>query len=301
MPTPKSIVPGAAMSISANTTYALPVGPYRVQASGAITFSSTVGGVFATLTGANAAPGVLTNGGFIRAASGLLVVAKKINQLIKSYANLVGRSNPVSYYRLGEQSGNNNYDWVGQNHLTKGSGVTLGTTGPLGDGNYAVTLDGTINGQSTLAGISPWLDQTAISFEAWIYNPAFGAGHEMIICCGNQGIYMSVTGGKLIQSIHTGVQGTNTQIATLSANTWYHVATTWETGDYIRLYVNGVEVPGDNPVVRTGALSGATGLYVGSFAGTALFWSGILDEVAFYFRKLTASEISSHYGARLVS
>jgi hypothetical protein len=274
-----------------------------VLASGAITFATTVGGSYSTLTGATAEPGVLLSGGFIKSSSAVqtrLVICKKIIQINKTYANLVGRSNPVSYWRFGESSGNTNYDAITRNNLTKGSGVTLAQPGPLGDGNYAVLLDGTINGQSQIAAINPWSGQTAISFEAWVYNPAWGAGHEMVICCGNQGIYMSVVGGKLIQSIHVGTQFTNTALASLSANTWYHIATTWTTGDYIRLYVNGVEVGGDNPTVRSGTLSAGTSLFVGSFGGTSLFFSGIVDEVAFFLRKLTAAEISNHYGARLV-
>lgn len=302
MPT-EAIVPGYTNTIAANTVYALPVGPYRVQADGIITFSSTVGGVYATLTGANAIPGVLTNGGFIQSSSIRLVVAKKVNQLIKSYANLVGRSNPLSYWRLGEQSGNTIYDWIGQNHLSKGSGVTLGTTGPLGDNNYAVTLDGTSNGVCSLVGPNTWSGGTALSFEAWIYNPGWAAGHEMVISLGGQGLYMSFDGAKLIMSIHTGTQRTNMAIpaAALVADTWYHIATTWESGDQLRLYVNGREISGDTPTIRTGALTSSANIYIGAFNGSSLFWSGIVDDVALYMRKLTATEVYDHWKARLVS
>jgi hypothetical protein len=303
MPT-ETIVPGAAQTIAANTVYALPVGPYRVQADGIITFSSTVGGSYATLTGANAIPGVLTNGGFIQAAGTRLVVAKKVNQLIKSYANLVGRANPLSYWRLGEQSGNTIYDWIGQNHLTKGSAVVLGTAGPLGDNNYAATLDGTINSVCSLAGVNSWSGGTALSFEAWVYNPAWAAGHEMVISLGGQGLYMSFDGAKIIMSIFLAAQFTNTATPAnaLVANTWYHVATTWESGDQIRLYVNGVALSGDTPTIRTGTLTaGSANINLGAFNGTSLFWSGILDDVALYMRKLTATEIYNHYAARLVS
>lgn len=303
MPYIDAIVPGRANSILANTTYALPVGSYRFQTNGIITFSSTVDGSFTTLTGANGAPGVLTTGGFVRASADRIVVAKKVTQLVKSYANLVGRSNPLSYWRLGESLGNTCYDYIGQNHLAKGSGVTLAQAGPLGDGNYAALFDGTSNAElTTSSGVNPWSGASSISFEAWVYNASWQAAtHEMIISLGAQGIYMSVSSTKLIMSIHLGSQFTNTALVALATNTWIHIACTWTSGDYLRLYVNGVEVAGDNPTVRTGTISSSANIFVGAFGGTALFYSGVLDEVALYLRKLTATEINNHYAARLVS
>lgn len=286
-----------------NIAYSLPSYPCRVLASGAVTFSATVGGSYSTLTGATAEPGVLVSGGFIKSSSAVqtrLVICKKIIQINKTYANLVGRSNPLSYWRFGESSGSTNYDAIARNNLTKGSGVTLAQPGPLGDGNYAVLLDGTINGQSQIAALNSWSGQAAISFEAWVYNAAWSVSHEMVVCCGTIGIYLSVEGGKPIMSIHTGTQLANKALVAISANAWHHIAGTWESGTYLHLYVDGVEVTGDLPTVRTGTLSSSASLYVGSFGGTALFNSGLVDEVAVYLRRLTAAEISNHYGARLV-
>jgi len=300
---PDTLQGGVLGVVLPNIAYALPAYPCRVLASGAITFASTVGGSYSTLTGATAEPGVLVSGGFIKSSSAVqtrLVICKKIIQINKTYANLVGRSNPLSYWRFGESSGSTNYDAVARNHLTKGSGVTLAQPGPLGDGNYAVLLDGTINGQSQVAALNSWNGQAAISFEAWVYNAAWSVSHEMVVCCGNVGIYLSVEGGKPIMSIHTGTQLTNKALVAISANAWHHLACTWASGEQLRVYVDGVEVAGDNNTTRTGTLSSSASLYVGSFGGTALFFSGIVDEVAVYLRKLTAAEISNHYGARLV-
>lgn len=301
MPTP-ALSGGLVTTMAASTPHAIPTGPYRLLADGAVTFATTVGGSYSTLTGATAEPGALVSGGFVQGASTRVVVLKKINSISSSYASLVGRSNPLSYYRLGEQTGSTLYDSVNTNNLTKGSGVTLGTAGPLGDSNLAVTLDGTVNGMGSVTGPNTWSGGTALSFEAWVYNAAWSASHEVIVSLGSTGIYMSVVAGKLIMSIHLGSQYTNTALPALAfvADTWYHVAVTWETGNQIRLYANGAELTGDTTTVRSGALSSSPNIYVGNFGGSALFYSGVVDEVAIYLRKLTASEIKNHYTGRLV-
>lgn len=297
MPT-TALVSGVPTLLEANTAYAIPVGPYRLLANLALTFSTTVGGVYAALTGANAEPGVLVSGGFIKAAAPATVVLKKTTKL-GTYAGLVAQANPTAYWRLGEQSGNVLYDSFGNYNLAKGSSVVLGVAGATGDGNYAVTLDGTINGiGSTSSGAAPQAGQSAISFEAWVNNPAWAAGHEMILSIGSIGIYLSVDTGGLTMSIHTGSQLVSKAVPVLSTAAWNHVAGTWESGDRIRLYINGALVVGDNNTTRTGTLSAAINLFLGAFNGTSLFYSGTVDEVAFFLRKLTAAEIAEHYAAR---
>lgn len=300
MSTP-ALMGGFVTGMAANTPHAIPIGPYRLLTNGVVTFATTVGGSYSTLSGANAEPGVLVSGGFIQGAAPRVVVLKKINSISSSYAALVGKSNPAYYYRLGEQTGTVLYDSVGANNLTKGSTVVLGTTGPLGDGNFAITLDGTVNSVSTLAAANAWSGASALSFEAWINNAAFGAGHEVVLSLGGQGIYMSFNGGKLIMSIFLVGQHTSLALTTTTGNAWHHIATTWASGDIIRLYVDGAAVTGDDLTVRTGTItSGSANINLGAFNGTSLFYSGIMDEVAIYTRKLTASEVKSHFSARLV-
>jgi large repetitive protein len=297
----EALTPGVTTTIQANIPYALPPGPHRVLFSTAsATYSSTVGGVYAALTTPNVEPGVLLDGGFVQNTAGgqRLVIIKKITRL-GTYAGLVAQANPLAFWRLNEKTGNTLFDSFGPYNLAKGSGVTLGTAGPLGDGNTAVTLDGTINGQgSTSSGANPWSGQAAISFEAWVFNAAWAATHEMAVSLGSLGIYMSVDTGSLTMSIHTGSQLVNKQITPMTANAWHHIAGTWASGGKIDLFVDGAAVAGDNVTTRVGTLSAGINFFVGSFGGTALFYSGIVDEVAVYLRKLSASEITSHFSAR---
>lgn len=291
---------GIVTAIAANTPYAIPLGSYRILSTVALTFCTTEGGVYSALMNGESEPGaLLTAGGFIKCASTASVVLKKIG-FKKNYPGLVGRSAPLSFWRFGEQSGNTLYDSAAANNLAKGSTLVLAAAGPLGDSSFAITLDGTVNGIASLTNsVDSWFGRTAISFEAWVNNPAWSASQEQIICLGSAGHYLSVTNAKLIMSIRTvASQYTNTAVAAMSAAAWHHVAGTWETGDYLRLYVDGVEVTGTDSTVRTGSLETSPNIYIGSFAAGSLFFSGTIADVALYLRKLTATEIMQHYGAR---
>jgi hypothetical protein len=296
----EALVSGTVMSLTAGTPYAVPPGPYRILANNALTYSTTVGGVYNALTGATAEPGALVSGGFIQCAAPSLVVAKRVNAL-DTYAALVSRSGPLAYFRLNESSGNTCYDYIGQQHLAKGSGVTLAQAGPLGDGSFAALFDGTVNAMcSTASGVNTWFGQAALSFEAWIFNAAFGASHEMIVSLGTLGMYMSVNNSNPFMSIFLAAQHTTRATTTnLAINTWHHLAATWESGDQLRLYANGVAVPVDNNTVRSGTLDNSPNYFVGVLGPNLLPFSGLIDDVAVYLRKLTAAEIMAHYSARM--
>ena len=76
----------------------------------------------------------------------------------------------------------------------------------------------------------------------------------------------------------------------LGTNVWYHVAATWD-GSTASIYVNGL-LDNDPPDSHTGSLgTDYRPLYIGGRYGADCF-DGILDDVRFYSRALTAEEIS---------
>ncbi len=91
--------------------------------------------------------------------------------------------------------------------------------------------------------------------------------------------------------------GLNTSVsitggATISTNTWYHVAATYD-GATAKLYVNGAEVASDTP---SGFVANVDGLLaIGCRSDLAYRWKGAADEVALYNSALAASDISAHY------
>lgn len=302
MPT-ESLPPGVVVTVPVNTPYSLPPGPcWFISSTVSVEYATTIDGAYTALVNPNVEPGNMFNGGFVRNVAGgqRLFLAKKITRL-DNYAGKVGQGNPLSFYRFNEQTGTIMYDSVNINHLTKGAAAVLGVTGPLGDNSFAVTFDGTINSVlGTSSGVNTWFGASAISFEAWINNPAFAAGHEMVISLGGLGEYMSIDTGRLIMSIFTSAQFTNRAINAMSAAEWHHVACTWQTGDQIRLYVDGAEVAGDNNTVRTGTLDNSPNIFIGAFNGGSLFFSGNIADPAIYLRKLSADEIRRHWSSRMV-
>lgn len=77
-----------------------------------------------------------------------------------------------------------------------------------------------------------------------------------------------------------------------SSNTWYHIVTVVdENSSTVKQYVDNVEVSSVN---YNGTLFGWDSLQVGR-QGDGLAWDGRIDEVRFYNRALTVSEIDTLY------
>lgn len=298
----EALTPGVYTGMVPDTPYAVPPGPHRVLTSVSnFSYSATVGGSYTALTNPNLEPGVLLDGGFIKntAVAPRFVICKKITRL-DTYASKVAQANPLVYWRLNEKSGTTLYDLIGTSNLSKGSTVTLDVTGPLGDGNTGITLDGTANSVSSLVGPNTWSGASAISFEYWVNNPAWALTHEVVLSLGGVGIYTSIQSGFPFVSIHTGTQYTTEAAVAISAGAWHHIVGAWESGDRTHLYVDGIEVATNNATPRTGTLSSSANYYLGAFNGSSLFYSGSMDDVALYLRKLSASEVKQHYSARNV-
>jgi hypothetical protein len=88
-----------------------------------------------------------------------------------------------------------------------------------------------------------------------------------------------------------GVWEFTSSAGTLAPGAWYHVAVTRNGGVY-RLYSNGQEVASK----EFGNLqTSATALRIGSTYTDALFFDGLIDEVAIYSRALSSAEIQGYY------
>lgn len=89
---------------------------------------------------------------------------------------------------------------------------------------------------------------------------------------------------------------------TLENGRWYHVVGSFD-GTNLHIYVNGVEVTGDQLNDGTGTIFQPNTVYsllVGKTCndcggGTAWYWAGSMDEVAVYPRALSSSEVAQHY------
>jgi hypothetical protein len=139
------------------------------------------------------------------------------------------------------------------------------------------------------------------TFSAWVKAPFFKSttqyifGHTSLPAYGNRiQLYTDDTSGNLdvgLGDSHTSALN----IQQLQANTWYHVALTWNAGAYA-VYVDGIQK-------TTGSYSGLTSLASYAHIGGSGYdtdpesWIGAIDEVKIWNRALTASELQTEYNS----
>lgn len=143
------------------------------------------------------------------------------------------------------------------------------------------------------------------SFEGWVKGPATQEGGGAIVAKGNGGneqFALDVVSGKYrFYARNSGGGAAVFQHPSIGPNgTWQHIALTLDcsTG-LMRMYVNGVDVGGATAPANLLNTSvyvsvGARRLSTGPFD---LNFEGLVDEVAFFTRALSASEVSQHYAA----
>ncbi len=216
----------------------------------------------------------------------------------------------VAYYPF---VGNAN-DWSGNNlhGVNYGGGVTL-TNGVIGNANSAYYFNGTGDistgiGAAFNCGTSPLITNisTAFSVSLWVNSAQTearsimgrhandsSAGWYLFKTANNKIVFMLDAPGAPAWSI--------TNNTAISNNVFYHIAATYnKTTGVACLYVNNVKIE------RTGLLSVVLPYYTASWNDEPLmigtFWSGgcnyfrgILDEVFFYNRDLSAMEVEQLY------
>jgi hypothetical protein len=196
-------------------------------------------------------------------------------------------------------------DQVGTNHLAVVRGAVMGQTGLLTyDRDRALQLDGS-SGYAHLAGADPLNGWEAVTLEGWVKGDGTWVNATKVFFnFGDQGHYLGLTS---ISTPHASLNIAGTQRAVSAASAvgvteTVHMAVTWRSGDYVRLYVNGVQVAVSG-ATYIGQLTAAStpNIGIGAFntSSPAQYTAGFHDEMAVYPFQLTASEIAAHYRARL--
>ena len=199
-------------------------------------------------------------------------------------------------------------DLTGRNTLTASS-LTYESGGTFsfnGSSNY-INLDNNIQAGYTSASYEFWCRPSALpgsgnyfqlyiqESSTWIALYNLGAGAFFGIDLNNGAGWFDNNGGS-----NTGARTT----ATLTANTYYHVAYSWN-GSAVSVYLNGnlqatvstlQAVNGRQNVTQLGA--GGTPRNIGSRGnGTANNWIGTIDNARFYNRALSAVEVQQNFNA----
>ncbi|OGK19984.1 hypothetical protein A2866_06240 [Candidatus Roizmanbacteria bacterium RIFCSPHIGHO2_01_FULL_39_8] len=261
MPSSGNVCVATSGSLSINTWYYV-----------ALTFTNSTTGCTLYINGQSVAAGA--SGGFggatgstIRLWSGNAGSIRygdqiRIYDYVRSQAQILweyNRGAPSAYWKLDECQGSTTYDSSGNSlsgTIYPGSGgetsigdcntsSTMWGSGQPGKWNYALDFDGT-DDYITVAD-NALIEATSKNFtaSAWIY-PNAVSSNMAVVAKGTCGVswsdYELLTTGTNLQftfSTSGGATSTVTGTKTLSTNTWYHVAGTYD-GSNLKVYVNGV-------------------------------------------------------------
>jgi hypothetical protein len=242
-----------------------------------------------------------------------------------SYEALIVAANPEAWWRLGETNGLVMYDAMGRHdgvytNTTAAGYPTLGAAGALSaDSDTSVSF--TANGGAGLAPFSPALNPQIFSMEAWLNTTVlnttfipFGSFDPV----GQAGVYGVAIGGWWYGGFGSpGVTyfGNNGNVNTggqIQSGIWSHLVVMYDGTRIISgthypgvVYVNGATdgfvwggpsagVNATAPFIIGGRWSAAAGPIDGMY-------NGLVDEVAFYGRSLTSTEVVSHFNGRFGS
>lgn len=229
----------------------------------------------------------------------------------RSYSDEVLADAPVSYLRMGDESGDVPYDiGSGTQTWTPANIASYATTGAINLYDKAMQFNGTTS--RIISNNDASLDPTTwsgISHEIWVNFSTvadcmlIGQGPENGT---NAFFFMLYSGGRIYfeytDGIGVGWRGVSYVIA-FTPGTWYHLVTTFNfaTRAY-NLYINGVNVQSSTlgfvPILNNMTNKA---LYVGTYNGGGLVVNGALDEPALYNYVLSPARVTAHYNAKTTS
>jgi len=194
----------------------------------------------------------------------------------------------VGHWTFDEEGGTTALDASG--HGTNGTitGLPPRVDGYIGQalqfnnngGQYAMVADGSLFSYTN-----------GLTYAAWIYPTAFPNTYNMFM--GEQLPYFNVYSTRRLHfSYYDGTAQRSTFGSTaLNPNQWYHVAATYDSSGYGRVYLNGVQNGVGGPYAVP-LYNYSYSHYIGRWTTTTSYpFSGKMDEVRIYNRALSAEEI----------
>lgn len=195
--------------------------------------------------------------------------------------------NIISYWKLNESSGNA-IDSLGTNTLTN-SGVTY-TSAKINNG---AVFDGAITTYLEKTNVA---SVTAFSFSFWI-NVATWNAVNAIIDKLPAGEGYRIWGGTTWSGILLTINGTNWSYTwTPTTGVWYHFVWTYDSGT-AKLYLNGNTTPVDTKTGLTLTDNSTRTLALGNRAAHDQKLTSSLDEVGYWSRALTTSDVTELYNS----
>ena len=173
--------------------------------------------------------------------------------------------------------------------------VTLGTASATTDADTAAAFNGSSSyvDLGSPSALKP--SSNAFAVEAWFKTSSTSA--ERIYRWSGDGVELQLTSGQLRGVLYNS-SGTSfgvTSSATYDDNVWHHAVFSWD-GAVERLYVDGTQVAINTPAAGTTVYYGSGGGAIGRDGNnSAGYFSGSIDDVAFYSKALSSSSVKAHY------
>lgn len=215
----------------------------------------------------------------------------QINELyVDSGRALVGHwaMNENTGQTTADSSGNGLTMTLGTTTSSESSDPTWTTSSKLGAA--ALTFDGTAD-SLTAANNALMSFTSEITITAWIRTTTVASGQRAILNKGtNYGF--AIDGSNLYFAFYNGSTiGFTTTSLNLKTNVWYHVAATFHnSGDRVRIYLNGTQV--QSWTTTNAPTTDSSAMTIGS-SSLGTYWNGTLDDVRVYNRELSAAQIAA--------
>lgn len=191
----------------------------------------------------------------------------------------------VGYWKMDQSSWNGTSGEVTDSSGNANNGTAVGNA-TTASGKFA--NGGTFDGTGDYVTVSSITGNSSINTTAaWIYVVGVTSNNQYIIDQGGNNNWIQVYNSRIRA-------GTNSSYycdgsTTLTTNTWYHVARTFD-GTTLRVFLNGVQ---DCSLAASGAVPGA--IRIGDYGGGGLALNGKMDETRIYNRALSPSEVTQLY------
>lgn len=198
-------------------------------------------------------------------------------------------SNLVVHWKMDESSGTTAYDSSGNGY----NGTVYGTASwQSGYIDNALYLDG--SSYSRITGLAAWSN---ITLAAWANLSTADSGGAELFSIGDYVIVRLDASGKCEAIIYNGSGWDSVSVSQTYAGTgWHHFALVFsDSSNYLRLYIDGTlaaSATNYNSISYSGLGSNS---YVGRHGngGTSTDFTGKVDDVRFYSRALTSTDISA--------
>jgi hypothetical protein len=207
-----------------------------------------------------------------------------------SYSQVVKSDHPIAYWRFEEATGTVAGDSSGMNRPGAYDAQTVRGTTLSSALGYGLTM--------TSGGVTvphaDWMSLSTMTVEMWVRpNRVTYVNAILMLAMGDAWQLQVTKDGYPAFTYPGGTRGARAATPFVVGQL-YHVAATFTPG-FLRLYINGEfagEAPTDDPLPTD-----PHDLYIGRGQGGALYFVGMVDEVALYDHALDTTRIRAHYEA----